>query len=53
MLKFDIERFAGKISYHIKLLSWILVILILADNVLHIYPTDIRFGMRSVTCQVI
>ncbi len=44
---FSIRAYAGKIYFHVKLLTCMFAIFILVDNVLKIFPSSIRYGFRS------
>ena len=46
---FDISRYTKKIFKHIKLITWFYLGLTLLDNILHLFPADIRHGFRSTT----
>ncbi|MGM9660995.1 MAG: O-antigen ligase family protein [Faecousia sp.] len=45
--KIPLERFAHKIYFHIKLVSLLYLLLFCADQVLGLFPSSIRYGLRS------
>lgn len=46
---YEIERYTRKIFKHIKVITWFYIVLTLLDNMLRIFPSDIRHGFRSTT----
>ena len=46
--KFDLDRFAPKLFLHVKLITWLFVLLTAADAVVDIFPGfDVRYGLES------
>ncbi len=46
---FDINSYAKRVFKHVKIITWLYFGLTLLDNVVHIFPADIRHGFRSTT----
>lgn len=44
---FDTDRYAGRMFRHIKFITWLFTALILADWVWKLFPTEVRYGIRS------
>lgn len=47
--RLDIDRYATKIYRHLKVITWFYVAMTLMDNMLHIFPANMRGGFRSTT----
>ena len=47
--RLNIPRFAEKIFFHIRLVTWLFAILIVLDQVFEIFETTVRYGIRSTT----
>lgn len=47
--RLNIPRFAEKIYFHIRLVTWLYAILIVLDQIFHIFETTVRYGIRSTT----
>ena len=47
--RLDIDRYATKIYRHLKAITWFYVAMTLMDNMLHIFPANMRGGFRSTT----
>lgn len=47
--RFDIGRYAKKILKHLRVITWFFLGLTLLDNVLRVFPAEIRHGFRSTT----
>ena len=45
---FNLPKYAKKIYFHIRLIIWVYVILIILDYILKIFPSTIRYGIRSI-----
>lgn len=45
--KLDLERYGKKIGYHIKAVTILFILLVLADWVLDLFPGNIRYGFKS------
>lgn len=45
--EFLCRKNAKDIFTHIKLMTWLYVVLIMLDNIFRIFPADIRYGLRS------
>lgn len=46
--KFDIKRFSRNLFFHVKLITWMFVILTVSDAVFGVFPAfDIRYGLET------
>lgn len=46
--RFDIERFAGKVFFHVKLITWLFLVLTIINMAFGIFPShDIRYGLNA------
>lgn len=41
------QKFAKSVFFHIKLMTWFYMALVVVDNVFHVFPASIRYGLRS------
>lgn len=47
--RFDVVRYAKKVFKHVRIIIWFYLGMTLMDNILHIFPADMRNGFRSTT----
>lgn len=44
---FDMRQYSRKIFKHITFIAFLFLFLIIFDNLLHIFPAEVRYGLRS------
>lgn len=45
--KLDLRYYSRRLFRHIKLITWIFVVLVVFDNIFKVFPADVRHGIRS------
>lgn len=45
--KFDYEKYANKIYFHIKFITFVYTFLIILDNIYPIFKAELRYGLRA------